>query len=117
MVWCNSNAQTLEDSVNANNMLEKYGFKEPSKLKFKRQFPELSLEKKHIISIAKLILNHIYGKHQIRKQKPFHIYKIDDYWIIWGNSGYLKRRNRYGGVFEMIINGQNGCVEMLSHGK
>lgn len=74
---------------------------------------KLNLTKKEALIVAKNILNSTYGKSSIRKQKPFHIVKTGRYWVIWGS---FKRKGK-GGVFEIIINSENSCIEYLSHGK
>ncbi|MBP1672766.1 MAG: hypothetical protein H6Q25_581 [Bacteroidetes bacterium] len=65
------------------------------------------------VKYAETILFEIYGQKNIEKQKPYEIYKIDEYWII---GGTLPKGMR-GGTFLIIINSKNGEIIKLTHGK
>ncbi|MBW6484074.1 MAG: YbbC/YhhH family protein [Vicingaceae bacterium] len=41
------------------------------------------------------------------------MYSNNDYWVLLGTG----KRPRRGGGFLIVINAQNGCVELLTHGK
>ncbi len=104
----------INDSISAKEFLIKKVDIKSDSISINENGFKLRLDKKAILKIAKVILFYSYGKRQIRKQKPFRIYHIDSYWIIIGNrmSKYKK-----GGVFYLIINDINGCVEYLIHTK
>jgi hypothetical protein len=65
------------------------------------------------VKYAETILFEIYGQKNIESQKPYEIYKIEDYWII---GGTLPKGMR-GGTFLIIINSKNGEIIQLTHGK
>jgi hypothetical protein len=65
------------------------------------------------IKVAEPILFSIYGKEQIEEQKPYEIYLINNHWII---SGVLPE-DYVGGTFLIIIDGRNGKVIRITHGK
>ena len=70
--------------------------------------------KEFAIKYAELILFEHYGKEQIEFEKPYQVYLIDDYWIIFGT---IPKKNYKGGVFELVIDSWNGKIMRLSHGK
>ncbi|GIV28852.1 MAG: hypothetical protein KatS3mg027_2666 [Bacteroidia bacterium] len=108
-----SNGQSImksQDSIRAYEILHKAQIKEPSNNESLNKI--LNLEKKEIIKIIKVVLYFTYGKKEIRKQTPFKMMKIDDYLIVWGQA-----KRKKGGVFEIVINTKNLCVEYLYHGK
>jgi hypothetical protein len=63
--------------------------------------------------VAEPILFSIYGKEHIEEQKPYKIYLINNYWVIYGvlPEGYV------GGNFLIIIDGRNSKVIRITHGK
>jgi hypothetical protein len=63
--------------------------------------------------IAEPILNDIYGKEHIEKEKPFSINLENDIWII---EGHLEK-GLVGGVAYMEIRKSNGEVLKVCHGK
>ncbi len=79
-----------------------------SKMDFK-----LIPKKKNAIDYAEVILFEQYGQEQIEFEKPYQIYLIDDYWIIFGTLP----KNYAGGVFELVIDSWNGKIMRMSHGK
>ena len=74
---------------------------------------QLELRKREAKKIAIMILFRTYGWFNIVKQKPYFIYYLDNYWVLLGTG----KRPRRGGGFLIVINSQNGCVELLTHGK
>jgi len=65
------------------------------------------------IQIAETILNGIYGKKNIEKQKPFFINLENDVWIIEGKI----ENDVKGGVAYMEIRKSNGEILKVIHGK
>ena len=65
------------------------------------------------VTIAESILFCIYGKEKITKQRPYEIYNIDNYWIIYGTlpKGYV------GGTFLIIIDSRDSKIIKITHGK
>lgn len=70
-------------------------------------------KEENAINYAEIVLFELYGKDKIEFEKPYQIYLIDDYWIIFGTlpKGYI------GGVFELVFDSWNGKVLRISHGK
>jgi uncharacterized protein YqgQ len=112
MLYC-QNMLTQKDSLRATSILNQASIDETIVVSLNQNGLQLNLTKNEVFKIAKLVLFTTYGKAQIRKQRPYSVVKLGKYWIIWGQ----KRKKGYGGVFEIIINSENGCVEYLSHGK
>jgi len=75
---------------------------------------KLISKKENAIKYAELILFEKYGKNQIEFEKPYQVYLIDDYWIIFGS---IPRKNYRGGVFVIIFDSWNGKIMKLSHSK
>lgn len=65
------------------------------------------------VKYAETVLFDIYGQKNIEKQKPYEIYKIDEYWIINGTLPI----GMHGGTFLIIIDSKNGEIIKLTHGK
>jgi len=65
------------------------------------------------IKFAEQILFKIYGKKLIKNEKPYSVYYIDNYWIMWG---YLPE-NVEGGSFLIIIASQGGKIIRITHGQ
>tara|TARA_R110002111_G_scaffold262657_1_gene339919 strand:- start:55 stop:432 length:378 start_codon:yes stop_codon:yes gene_type:complete len=78
----------------------------------KMNFKLISKEE-NAIKYAELILFEKYGKEQIEFEKPYQVYLINDYWIIFGTLP----KNYRGGVFELVFDSWNGKIMRLSHGK
>ncbi|HMC02264.1 MAG TPA: YbbC/YhhH family protein [Flavobacteriaceae bacterium] len=70
-------------------------------------------EKESAIKYAEILLFEQYGKENIENEKPYRVYLIDDYWVIFGGLP----KNYVGGVFELVFDSWNGRVLRLSHGK
>lgn len=84
-----------------------------SNTKVNRNGLELGLKEDEARDIAKIVLYTVYGRSKIRKQRPFRIHKVGDFWVMEGSFNKPGR----GGVFRIVINSTNGCVEYLVHGK
>lgn len=111
--WFFAKAQNFgNDSLRATEIFKKIETKKGND--GSRKIVALQLPKSEVLKISKRILYYVYGKRKISKQMPFHMIKINQQWIIWGTKN---SKNCFGGVFEMIINDQNACVEFLTHGK
>ncbi len=63
------------------------------------------------INVAEPILFSVYGKEKIEYEKPYEIYKIDNYWVI---SGTLPE-DAYGESFLIIIDARNSQVLKITH--
>ena len=74
---------------------------------------KLISKEENAIKYAELILFERYGKGQIEFEKPYQVYMIDDYWVIFGTLP----KNYRGGVFKLVFDSWNGKVLRLSHGK
>ncbi|MCF6295971.1 MAG: YbbC/YhhH family protein [Flavobacteriaceae bacterium] len=70
-------------------------------------------DKSKIIDFAELILFDLYGKKEIESQRPYDVYKINEYWLL---SGTLPK-NKRGGAFLLIIDSRDYRVIRLTHGK
>ncbi|WP_411768793.1 YbbC/YhhH family protein [Winogradskyella sp. A3E31] len=110
LFFTNIQAQDSEYKEYAKNQLElalKVDY-DRTKMNFK-----LIPKKESAIIYAELILFEQYGKEQIEFEKPYHVYLIDDYWVIFGTLP----KNYKGGVFELVFDSWNGKILRLSHGK
>ena len=76
-------------------------------------YDTLIKNKETAIAIAEPILFEIYGKKNIRSERPYECYLIDGYWYI---SGTLPK-GTLGGVFEIIIYSKDARVVKIIHGK
>lgn len=70
-------------------------------------------KRKKAIEFAELVLWDIYGKKNIKKQKPYDVFLIDNYWFL---SGTLPKGWK-GGTFTIIIDSRNCKIVRLTHGK
>jgi hypothetical protein len=70
-------------------------------------------DKNLAIKVVEPVLFSIYGKSNIRRQKPYECYQIKNHWVIMGTlpKGYL------GGTFLVIVNAANSEILRISHGK
>lgn len=66
-----------------------------------------------VISVAENALYPIYGEEHIKHEMPYKILKYKDKWYICGS---LPEKTK-GGVFEIVINGENSQIESVIHGK
>jgi hypothetical protein len=66
------------------------------------------------IDIAEPILFGIYGKKKILSERPYGIYKFDDYWYV---SGSLAKWYDFGGGFEIILDARDARVISIVHFK
>lgn len=62
---------------------------------------------------AEAVADGIYGEAQIRQQRPFQVTDTPAHWIVRGNSPLSGK----GGVFEIVINKQDGAVVHILHGE
>lgn len=69
--------------------------------------------KETAVKIAETILFEIYGKKNIENQKPYEIYKFENFYVILGTLP----KNSVGGTFIIIIDGTNSKILKISHGK
>ena len=65
------------------------------------------------VNVAEPILFSIYGLDNIKSQRPYEIYFIDNYWVI---SGTLPK-DYVGGTFLIIIDGRDSKIIKITHGK
>jgi hypothetical protein len=65
------------------------------------------------INVAEPILFSIYGKDNIRKQRPYEAYFVNNYWVICGTLP----KNYKGGTFLIIIDSRNSKIIKITHGK
>jgi hypothetical protein len=86
---------------------KKYNYKGPQPEKKKL----LNIE--DVISVAENALFPIYGEEHIKREMPYKILKYKDKWYICGS---LPEKTK-GGVFEIVINGENSQIESVIHGK
>ena len=70
-------------------------------------------EKKSAIRFAESVVFERYGKQTIKKQRPYEVYYIDNYWIIKGTLP----KGATGGTFLIIINAKDCRVVKLLHEK
>jgi hypothetical protein len=70
-------------------------------------------DKETAVNVAEPILFDTYGKGNIRKQRPYEIYLVDNFWVISGTlpKGYS------GGTFLIIIDATNSKIIRLTHSK
>lgn len=70
-------------------------------------------DKETAIAVTESILFKIYSKDTIMEERPYEIYLIDGYWIIFGTlpKGWL------GGTFKIIMKRKNGQVIFIGHEK
>ena len=69
--------------------------------------------KETAVAVAEAVLFKIYGEENIRRQRPYSVYKTDHYWVI---TGTLPEETS-GGVFEIALDAKDARVIGLSHGK
>ena len=108
------------NSILPNSHLSTQKTKEEIAFQLKRQTHKEGISANPIIAtektavkVAEAILFNVYGEEKIKEEKPYTIGFADGYWLIYG---YLPQDSK-GGVFEIIINSNNGEVVHLSHGK
>lgn len=86
-----------------------------TRLKYTRTQPEKKklVKVEDVIAVAETDLFSIYGEEHIKREMPYIIYKFEDKWYVLGSlpEGWV------GGVFEIVINGENSQIESYIHGK
>jgi len=70
-------------------------------------------DKQAAVAVAEAILFKVYGEENIRRQKPYGVYKTDHYWVITGTLP----EGTSGGVFEIALDANDARVIGLTHGK
>jgi hypothetical protein len=75
-------------------------------------FAMLDSEEK-AIKFAETILFDMYGKKEIKNERPYEIYNISNYWVISGTPP----KGGDGGTFLIILNARDGKVIRITHGK
>jgi hypothetical protein len=65
------------------------------------------------IRFAEKILFERYGKENIESQKPYQIYLIREYWVLFGTLP----NDSIGGTFLIILDRRNSTVLKVTHGK
>lgn len=86
-----------------------------------RTIPELEIDydakpipdAKSAIIVAEKILFKVYGKEQIKKQRPYNVVFQEGYWILNGTQP----KPTIGGVFLIIMNSKDGKIIELTHGE
>ena len=73
---------------------------------------DLKLDKASVTEIAEIVLVHVYGK-EVLQERPWIVTKSGDIFTVEGTS----HSNVEGGEAELQINGTNGSVTAISHGK
>src|SRR5689334_23313256 len=63
-------------------------------------------------SVAEAILFGIYGKNKILTERPYQVYKLDEYWYL---SGSLHGWYVDGGSFEIILDSRDAHVVNVRH--
>ncbi|HEX7847447.1 MAG TPA: YbbC/YhhH family protein [Chitinophagaceae bacterium] len=111
LISCSSKTNNIPslDETHARQFVER--------IKIEHQLPaiiEMSITRKKAIDIAEPVLFKTYGKKSIKQQRPYKTYLADGYWHI---SGTLPGKFSLGGVFEIVINGENGQIVKMTHGK
>jgi hypothetical protein len=91
----------------------KYYFEKDKKIKKAGALTPIIRDEKTAVKVAEAILFKIYGEEQIKNERPYTIGFADGYWVMYG---YLPK-GTLGGVFEIIINSNNGGVIDIRHGK
>ena len=88
-----------------NNKKNKYKGPQPDKKKISKI--------EDVISVAENALFPIYGEDKIKGEMPYRIYKYKGKWYVLGSLP----QNMEGGVFEIVLNGENSQIESVIHGK
>jgi len=68
-------------------------------------------DKYKVMLFAEQILFDIYGKSTIISERPYKIYFINSYWVMWGQGP-----GGDGGTFEIVIDSRNCRIVRISHG-
>jgi hypothetical protein len=106
-------AQNFDGRLVLGEKIAKQEITEALKRNRKPFYDTLITDKETAIAMAEPLLFKIYGKEEIKSERPYEIYLIDGYWYI---SGTLPKGYK-GGTFIIIINSINGEVIKLIHEK
>lgn len=60
------------------------------------------------------ILFPVFGKESIQSQKPYNVYFVKGYWVVFGSK---RRKDEAGGVFSIILDKKNSSILKISYGK
>lgn len=63
------------------------------------------------VALAEVYLFSVYGKREIKDQRPYEIYLIDHYWVMNGTLPL----GTDGGTFEIVLDAETGEVKRLVH--
>jgi hypothetical protein len=102
--------QTTEDEAYAKAFVEKA--KESQGLLLPRIAPVIK-DNQAAVAVAESILFSVYGEEQIKKQRPYRVCKVEQYWVVSGTLPEMM----LGGVFEIALDEKDGRVVGLTHGK
>jgi len=114
--------ETDSDKIFLENQDREYAISElQNALKNNKIVPESEInytakpipDSKSAVNIAEKILFEVYGKEEIKEQRPYNVVFQDDYWIINGTQA----KPAIGGVFLIIINSKDGKIIELIHGE
>jgi hypothetical protein len=113
---CFSNlyAQTKQDSLSAEyilNLIKDF----PDSVVAANGKSTLLLNQKDAIKLGKFHAKRIYGNKVVRKQYPFRIVLIENYWVMIGDRKILEKSNVIGGCLYVIINQKNGAIVYITH--
>jgi hypothetical protein len=70
-------------------------------------------DSKTLISVIEPILFNVFGKQNIINQRPYGIYKCNDYWFVMGSLN----AEMEGGVFHIGLDSRNGRIIIIFHDK
>lgn len=102
--------QTSEDEAYAKGFVEKA---KNSKGLLLPRIGSLIKDEQAAVAVAEAILFKVYGEENIRRQRPYGVYKTDHYWVITGTLA----EGTLGGVFEIALDANDARVIGLTHGK
>lgn len=75
----------------------------------------LDLTKEEAIKLGLFYARKIYGKKKVREEYPFKTGLLGDYWVLIGDSKFMRQENVVGGRLYVIINRKNGAVVYITH--
>lgn len=70
---------------------------------------------KTAVAVAEALAFAEFGEKEIREERPYNVFLVDNYWVITGTPD--ERPLTLGGVFEVVIQAQDGRVLRLTHGE
>ena len=71
------------------------------------------------IAVAEAILFRIYGKENIRSQRPYKVTLTDGEWYLFGSLPETESADApvFGGVFRIVISQNDACARSVGHGE